>query len=1017
MSFWFLNHDLQDDELRWQLHELKDKGFKGVFIHPRDGLTVPYQSELWWGKVKWIMNCCEELGLHAWLYDEDPFPSGAAGGKVFVDRPEFKAREITLETWETEGGLVQISFPIGRLQKVVAIRMDGDTLTRQWLDLTSHIGILRSKWAPGYVHHNAYYPPYEDFGNPHWRSSATDPHYGLDCIVPEGRWKICAFVEQEIPDDPWGNYTDLLNPKAVQYFLDLTHEKYADRFGHLFGKLIPGIFTDEPKVKGVVSWTESFADYFLALFGYDIREKFPDLFMTIDHETAQVRHDYRLALGRLFTESYIIPISDWCKERGLISTGHMSPEEDPVGQTRYVPYLLSMLKQFQFPGTDLISGNIGSSAFPLLHLGPKLASSAAHHTDRFGVIAEAFGANSWELDFKEMRKMVDWLFVMGVTDVVTHGQFYSIDGLRKKEAPPSLFYQSSHWPYFLPFSQYMSEMADLLKEGIHHCHLLVYYPQISFSAYYPDRMADLERSSAQLGRFVHHLLSNQWDFDLADEETLLQMSVKDGKLHGKKEAYDVLILAGCNYLESGVAAFCERFVSQGGKVWLIGEEPILVHSVPGVATSHDCSSGGTPYYSKVTDIDRMVDELEKNVERETFVLEAEAGPSGATKLLLKDVYTHKRRLAGKTRLFVMNAADEWREGIVYHSDTYAVATGKRFVLPPNGSLMFDIEGGRVELPLGGETLALHEAAYKEYRGAETMEMIASGSSDLNLSDGWLLLPQDQNVLNLTHWHFWDEDPRLNYAAITSEPAVNVLEMAGSDRRHEYWAFCRFYSQGKVTQTNLVFDHSCWEGECIIKVNGSTVPDAAKVRRYDVNNWEIDITALVKQGDDPIQLNWVEAYFPSGGRLMEPLRLYGDFRVQFPYAGFPPGSIRYGEIPKAHRTLQTWDDIGFPHYAGTMIYEKEVNLSAEWLGAESESSIYLCIESVYDVARLFVNGVETKTRYCAPFAWEIAALLSAGPNRLRLEIANSPVTLFEGSRKKSGMLGSVKLIKAEIWRPQ
>ena len=41
---------------------------------------------------------------------------------------------------------------------------------------------------------------------------------------------------------------NLLNYDAVKLFIELTHEEYARRFGKYFGKLIRGIFTDEPGI-------------------------------------------------------------------------------------------------------------------------------------------------------------------------------------------------------------------------------------------------------------------------------------------------------------------------------------------------------------------------------------------------------------------------------------------------------------------------------------------------------------------------------------------------------------------------------------------------------------------------------------------------------------------------------------------------------------------------------------------------------------------------------------------------
>src|SRR5690554_2962524 len=85
LSFWFLNHWLEEDELVRQIGELKKKGFAGFFMHPRGGLNIPYGSGQWY---QWIELCVKEArrqGMEAWLYDEDPYPSGAAGGRVIFE--------------------------------------------------------------------------------------------------------------------------------------------------------------------------------------------------------------------------------------------------------------------------------------------------------------------------------------------------------------------------------------------------------------------------------------------------------------------------------------------------------------------------------------------------------------------------------------------------------------------------------------------------------------------------------------------------------------------------------------------------------------------------------------------------------------------------------------------------------------------------------------------------------------------------------------------------------------------
>jgi hypothetical protein len=62
---------------------------------------------------------------------------------------------------------------------------------------------------------------------------------------------ICAYqVDGTIKIEIKRNdkYTDLMNPAAVERFIELTHERYYQRLGKWFGSFIKGIFTDEPEI-------------------------------------------------------------------------------------------------------------------------------------------------------------------------------------------------------------------------------------------------------------------------------------------------------------------------------------------------------------------------------------------------------------------------------------------------------------------------------------------------------------------------------------------------------------------------------------------------------------------------------------------------------------------------------------------------------------------------------------------------------------------------------------------------
>ena len=93
--FWSWNGRLEEAEVRRQIRVFKRMGLGGGFMHSRVGLATPYLSEEWFRIVKACIDECRQHGMEAWLYDEDRWPSGAAGGLVTKD-PRHRMRAIIL---------------------------------------------------------------------------------------------------------------------------------------------------------------------------------------------------------------------------------------------------------------------------------------------------------------------------------------------------------------------------------------------------------------------------------------------------------------------------------------------------------------------------------------------------------------------------------------------------------------------------------------------------------------------------------------------------------------------------------------------------------------------------------------------------------------------------------------------------------------------------------------------------------------------------------------------------------
>ncbi|HPC45240.1 MAG TPA: glycoside hydrolase, partial [Candidatus Latescibacteria bacterium] len=85
--FWSWNDDLRNEELEAQALDMKKRGWGGYFMHSRIGLVTPYLSDEWMDRTRHTVELSAREELCAYLYDEDKWPSGYAGGLVPRSNP------------------------------------------------------------------------------------------------------------------------------------------------------------------------------------------------------------------------------------------------------------------------------------------------------------------------------------------------------------------------------------------------------------------------------------------------------------------------------------------------------------------------------------------------------------------------------------------------------------------------------------------------------------------------------------------------------------------------------------------------------------------------------------------------------------------------------------------------------------------------------------------------------------------------------------------------------------------
>ena len=102
--FWAWNGKLKKEELLRQIRIFKDMGMGGFFMHVRTGLETPYMNEDFMRCIRACVEKAKSNQMLAYLYDEDRWPSGAAGGKV-TQEEAFRARYLLFTPKPQEEGL------------------------------------------------------------------------------------------------------------------------------------------------------------------------------------------------------------------------------------------------------------------------------------------------------------------------------------------------------------------------------------------------------------------------------------------------------------------------------------------------------------------------------------------------------------------------------------------------------------------------------------------------------------------------------------------------------------------------------------------------------------------------------------------------------------------------------------------------------------------------------------------------------------------------------------------------
>lgn len=938
IPFWSINDVLSEKEISKQVAILDEAGFGGAFFHAREGLVTPFLSEEWFNLFEVAVKEACSRNMTIWIYDEDRWPSGFAGGYIPALSDKYRAK---------------------------ALLMIIDSKCFEGVDT---VAMFRCK--------------VNEFGLP------------VECEkISKGeaysKYLYLTFTKYTAPiGDVWYSgfsYIDTLNFEVVQKFIDIAYKPYVDRFKNYIGNVIPGVFTDEPRVyhfrlaptsrrfmvppRGgrfyvyAIPWTDNFPEYFRKINGYDVLDKLPELFFDVGNYT-KTRYDFWKTITQLFIEAFTKQLFEWCDKHGLKFTGHLLSEDTLLSQI-VVGAVMPHYEYMHIPGIDHLGYQIWNSLLTV-----KQVASVANQLGKDRVMCETYGCLGNYPSFEDRKWIGDFLYALGVNMLVHHLVPYSMRGRRKADYGLNFHWGQPWWKYNKVLEDYFARLSYTLSQGVRAVEVLVISPMTSvWCLYTPLNTSRVKKTDDEFSKLLKILLRNHIDFEIGDELILAHYAKIEGKeLVVGRARYRAVVLPRAINITSSVLELLKQYLDSGGILILIGGPPKYV-------------DGDESPKAKELLRRAIVAESEEEVVKILKTVDVEVVVDGDA--VDENVLIHMRKIDNSRVLFVTNV-DRDREYTLrigvkgsYDIELWDPLTGEitkyggsirdgrtwfYLTLKPIESKLFILKPG---IPTKDVVSEVFEKIHEIYVGGSC----SVRRRDLNI----LVLDYAQLSLDGKTWSNYKHLVKIREELVSIGFGV------------EYKLRFRFIAELKpISATYLVIENpSMYRG---VRVNGVEIDLSKSCGSWiDWNFRKYDITNLINIGENIVEVEGVVGLEPE----IEPMYVLGDFAVK---------EAPYGEsriIPETQEiSIENGLDLcqhGYPFYSGEIELIKKIYIEPSMDFSKAE----LAIEKLdAALAIVYVNGVEVeKVIRTSRSSVDISNFIKKGENEIKIVLVGTLRNVF------------------------
>ena len=522
---WVWNDICNREIIDAQLAEMKNLGIRAFYILPEPKefrpdsmptkLDPEYLSDDYFALCAYAVEQGESLGMKCWIYDEGGWPSGSACGRVTKDHPEYVMQ--TLKSYECK-------FPAGEVYQKTK-----SDIVAAFINNSDMI-------SEGYT-------------------------FDKDTVVTE-------YVAEKAN----GSYPDLLNKKATEYFIEITHEKYVDALKGWLGRTVTAVFTDEPKAP-----TNAFNDELVwryeSMYGESVLPHLPLIAGRVKatQKNVYVLHRWYDVCSRAFCENFLLPCKKWANDNGIAFTGHLDKDHDPLGCVRGGNNfnLMRALRCLDIPGVDVIWRQLypdsktdkkddmnGYNGFF-----PRYASSAAAQNGTKLAMSESFGVAGPGVTYDLMRYTVGYQAVRGIN---VFNLFNFTLGRKDAYLAQELPIYTENQPYYKQldlFNRYMERLSYITSLGERICETALYYPVSDFQG-----KLNAEVVAETFDKLGRELENKMVDFDIVDDDVIQSAENKDGCIRIGNAEYRCIIIPEGAFIPQSTQKALNEFAEKGGKV-------------------------------------------------------------------------------------------------------------------------------------------------------------------------------------------------------------------------------------------------------------------------------------------------------------------------------------------------------------------------------------------------------------------------------------------------------------------